>query len=142
MGLGGTGRPGEALQVRPPVSAGSAPSRRPGDCMGQPTLAPWEWALSLVGEGCLELWDKWCWLFPTPLPFQGQCVQSCGRWAPKIMASRLPAMVGFAVFTLVSLFCWMLFLSQLLFYPEVSAGAHSDGSIPGLLPRCTLQPAP
>lgn len=64
-------------------------------------------------------------------------------WGWPLTADSCPLAVGGgAVLLLVSLFRPMLFLSQLLFYPEVSAGARSDGPVPGLLPRRPPQPAP
>lgn len=56
-------------------------------------------------------------------------------------ASCFAASAGFAVFRLVSLFCQILLLSQLLFYPEVLAGDHLTDAR-GLPPRGAPQAAP
>lgn len=94
----------------------------------------------VAGKSHLEFRDAWCWLLPSPVPCVGPRVPSCGL-APRPQLLVLWPRRG-AVLFLVSLFRPVLFLSQLLFYPEVSAGARSDGRVPGLLPRCPPQPAP
>lgn len=61
---------------------------------------------------------------PSRTACPGQCVLSDG-WAPELMASVFQQLQGLlSHFSAVSLFCMCGIGSQLLFHPEVSAGAR------------------
>lgn len=83
------------------------------------------------GGGCLGLRDSGVSPFQPPCP-PGAHARAVDR--PQGGAAHLPA--------LGPLFCLLLFLSQPLSHPEVSAGAHSDGSAPASCPDARCSPRP
>lgn len=91
--------PGDTPQVRPPALAHSAPSPRPGDCVGQPAGV----SATLGGEGYLEFGDKWCQLFQPHRPPWG-CAHGVVANAPPRQRFSSCSHIGLCVH-LALLFC-------------------------------------